>query len=183
MQLEWLILTTALLLTTVAMGAVAIGEELSPEASGVLHEFKVKDCTGPASGKTLCYYCRYGQRPVICIFTREVNDEIAQLVARVDAIVEANRNSRWAAFVVLLGEDSQAAEKSLHQLARNHNIQNTPLTIYRDTRQRLRSLGLNDQTQLLMRCWRNGQLMGECESGSNLEAKIEQVLSAVEKPE
>ena len=174
------LLTIILTLAVGAIASTAISEEASPPlGENLLTEFQVKDVTGPAAGKTLCYYCRYGRRPVICVFTREVNDEVAQLIARIDAAVDANSQHRWAAFVVFLGEDSQAAEQRLKALARNHKIRHTPLTIYRDTPQKLDSgLHIADQTRVLLRCWRNGKVPGQSDfSSENPATEIDRLLA------
>src|SRR5436190_1683359 len=46
--------------------------------------YNVKDITGPNAGKSLCYRCNYGARPVINVFTRTVNDDLAKLIVQVD---------------------------------------------------------------------------------------------------
>ena len=38
--------------------------------------FDVKDCSGPSEGKTLCYRCQYGNRPVVAVFTRRLTDDL-----------------------------------------------------------------------------------------------------------
>ena len=71
-------------LALVAIVAVA-GVGLAEEKADCLKEgdsvaaFYVKDVTGPAAGTELCYRCRFGDRPTVSIFAREVNDEISQM--------------------------------------------------------------------------------------------------------
>src|SRR5688500_5571047 len=63
--------------------------------------FNVKDITGPSKGKSLCYRCQYGAKPVAAVFTREINDEVAALVKQIDQNVGANKDKNLCAFVVL----------------------------------------------------------------------------------
>ena len=100
-------------------------------------QFLVKDCTGPAAGKTLCYYCRYADRPVVALFVRDLNDDVVTLVQQVDELVGKNSKQRLAAFVVLLGDDTQASEKRLKEIASKRRLRNVPLTIYRDKASKL----------------------------------------------
>ena len=104
------------------------------------NQFLVKDCTGPAAGKTLCYYCRYADRPVITLFVREISDDIANLVGRIDRAVSSHEKERLAAFVVFVGKDTPEAEAQLKRLAKRQRLRNTPLTIYRESPQKLADL-------------------------------------------
>ena len=74
-----------------------LGEKTTP--------FNVKDITGPNKGKSLCYRCQYGAKPVAVVFTREINDEVASLVKEIDTTVGANKDKSMCAFVVLLTDD------------------------------------------------------------------------------
>jgi hypothetical protein len=101
-----------------------VGDDVSP--------FYVKDVTGPAAGTALCYRCRYGDRPVVSIFAREVNDELAALLKEVDATVGKNSAKDMAAFLVLLTDDPAGQEEKLKELATAHGLKNVPLTTFED---------------------------------------------------
>ena len=92
--------------------------------------FEVKDATGPAAGTSLCYRCRYGGSPVVSIFTKKIDDHVAGLIKQVDAEVEKNKGKKMKAFVVLLTDDPDAAEKMLKDVAKKNNIKNVPLTVF-----------------------------------------------------
>ena len=91
--------------------------------------FNVRDITGPSKGKTLCYRCQYGARPVVTVFTRELTDSVKDLVKKVDAKVGANKDKKMAAFVVVLTDDPDAVEPKLEAMHKDSKIANTPLTI------------------------------------------------------
>ena len=91
--------------------------------------FNVRDITGPSKGQTLCYRCKYGARPVVTVFTREVNPSVTDLVSKIDAIVGKNKDSKMAAFVCVITEDADKVEKQLEDVAKSKEIKNTPLTI------------------------------------------------------
>lgn len=98
-----------------------VGESVPP--------FNVRDITGPSKGKTLCYRCQYGNRPVVTVFTREVNKSVTDLVSKIDAVVGKNKDSKMAAFVCVITEDADKVEKQLEEIAKDKKIANTPLTI------------------------------------------------------
>lgn len=108
---------------------LAVGQKASP--------LDVKDCTGPAAGKTLCYFCRYGYRPTVAIYVRETSPEVIQLIKRTDAAVEQHRSERLAAFVIYTGADSADLEQQLRDLSRTEGLRHTPLTILREPQQQL----------------------------------------------
>jgi hypothetical protein len=115
-----------------AAGAAVMAEDLKSglqtgESPGA---FNVKDITGPNEGKSLCYRCAYGARPVVNIFAREINEDLAGLIKQVDDVVEKNKDKKMAAFVVVLSEDADKAAPKLAELAKKHGIKNVPLTIF-----------------------------------------------------
>ena len=92
--------------------------------------FNVKDITGANAGKKLCYRCQYGARPVVTIFARDYTPKVAKLVQKIDAQVGSNRDSKMAAFVVVLTDDPDAAEPKLETAAKKAKLQHTPLTVF-----------------------------------------------------
>ena len=72
--------------------------------------FNVRDVTGPSKGKTLCYRCQYGAKPVAAIFTREITPEVAD--GPHSAILPQVTNGlavRMAVLYLLLGGGGEAA--------------------------------------------------------------------------
>jgi len=126
MRLTIALCASVLMLATAAFAGegLKVGDEVGA--------FTVTDVTGPEAGKSLCYRCRYGNQPVVSIFAREINDELATLVKNVDQVVGQNRGEKMAAFVVLLSDDPSAQEGALKALAKEHGITNTPLTVFDD---------------------------------------------------
>lgn len=92
--------------------------------------FNVKDCTGPSKGKSLCYRCKYGNRPVVAVFTRTLDDNVTRLIKTIDKQVGKHKDRNMAAFVVLLTDDPDAAEPKLVNLAKKNKIENVPLTVF-----------------------------------------------------
>ena len=119
-------------LLAVVVAAPAFAEDKSEclaVGSGV-KAFYVTDITGPAAGEKLCYRCKYGNRPVVSIFARKVDDQLAALVKEIDGKVGANKDAGMAAFVVLLTENPEADAAKLKELAAKQGIQNVPLTTF-----------------------------------------------------
>jgi hypothetical protein len=67
---------------------------------------------------------------VVNVFAREITDDLAGLVKKIDEVVGKNQDKRMAGFVVLLTDDPDQAEKDLVSLAERHGIKNVPLTVF-----------------------------------------------------
>jgi hypothetical protein len=92
--------------------------------------FYVTDVTGPSAGEKLCYRCKYGARPVVSIFAKQMNDKVATLTKKIDEQVAANKDAKMAAFVVILTEDPEGQNTGLKDVAAKQEIKNTPLTTF-----------------------------------------------------
>ncbi|REJ89633.1 MAG: hypothetical protein DWQ34_19110 [Planctomycetota bacterium] len=111
-----------------------VGEDAPPALSvgDEVAMFYVKDVTGPAAGKQLCYRCRYGDQPVVAVFTRRMTDEVTALVDEIDGLVDQHMQEDLAAFVVLMDDDPVNREDELKRLAREKGVDNVPLTTFDD---------------------------------------------------
>ena len=92
--------------------------------------FNVTDVTGPTAGKKLCYRCQYGDRPVVSIFVRKMDENTAKLVKQLDEVVGKQEEKKMAAFVTVLSDDPDAQEAGLKKTAAEQKIAHTPLTVF-----------------------------------------------------
>ncbi len=126
------LVATTFALVIAAGVAVGVADELK---SGLplgdkVPAFNVKDVTGPNKGTSLCYRCQYGARPVVTIFTRTMDDNVAKLVKEVDGLVGKNGEKQMKAFVVVLTDSPDEQEKKLTEVASKNEIKNVPLTVF-----------------------------------------------------
>lgn len=119
--------------------------------------FYVKDVTGPAAGTALCYRCRYGDRPVVSIFARNVDDKLAALLKEVDGIVGQNSGKDMAAFLVVMSDDPAGQEEKLKQLAKDNELKNTPLTTFEDANGP-RNYRIGKDAEITVMMWVDGTL-------------------------
>ena len=107
---------SGLVLFVAAAAAVAAEPKAATlQVGDAVEAFYVKDVTGPAAGTELCYRCRYGNRPVISIFTRKVTDQVASLTKEVDATVGRHADKDLAGFVVVLTTRNAANASALEK--------------------------------------------------------------------
>jgi len=134
-----------------AEGAPTSGLEIGER----VETFYVRDCTGPASGRRLCYFCRFGNRPVVCIFTKRLDPQVEKLISDVESLAAQHRDTRLAAFVVLLGDDTTETDNALNEFATRGELRLTPLTIYHDQAEKLsKELKISDSATTTVLLWR-----------------------------
>jgi len=109
-----LALTAAIALGTAAIGTAEDADCLSVGSD--VGAFTVTDVTGPHAGESLCYRCQFKDRPVVSIFAREVNDELATLTKQIDQVVGKKQAEKMAAFVVVLTDNPKSQADQLKAL-------------------------------------------------------------------
>lgn len=90
--------------------------------------FYVRAITGPLQGRSVCYVCRNGDRPVVMIFVRELSPELRKLLKQVDELVDAHRADGLRSFGVFLAADGKALLPAVQTLAFDEKL-NLPLTV------------------------------------------------------
>jgi len=140
--------------------------------------FYVKDVTGPAAGTELCYRCRFGDRPVVTIFTRVVDDKLAALLKEVDTVVGQNSDKKMAAFLVVMTDDPAGQEAALTKLAKDAGLKNVPLTTFEDNNGP-RSYRISKEADLTVMMWVDGKVqVNESLSQADLTAERIAALTA-----
>ncbi|HEX5443381.1 MAG TPA: hypothetical protein VFW87_06120 [Pirellulales bacterium] len=123
-------------LALVAGVSLAVAAELK---SGVqkgesINPFDVVKCAGSTEdgvelGDKLCYRCKYGNRPMVMVFSRKADENVASLVKKLDAAVEKNAEEKLAAFVNLLGDNEEALESHAKELGKKASAPNVPIVV------------------------------------------------------
>ncbi|WP_437186673.1 hypothetical protein SH668x_000020 [Planctomicrobium sp. SH668] len=147
------ILAVALALTFFSTMAMADGLPVGSDVNA----FFVKDVTGPSAGTKLCYRCRYGNKPVVSIFAREVNADVASLIHEVDGVVGKNQAQEMKGLVVLLSDEPEAKEEALKKVANEAKVENVPLTTF-DGEAGPRDYKIAEDSEVTVMMWVGGKL-------------------------
>lgn len=142
----------------VLLSCIPTSAEDTLEIGAVVREFYVKDVTGPAAGTELCYRCRYGNRPVVTVFTRKIDERLTAMVRELNGVVGENADSDMAGFVVLMTDDPAKHEDSLKTLVEEHEIEHLPLTIFDDA-YGPRAYRLSREAEVTVMMWLDGLLV------------------------
>ncbi len=101
--------------------------ESGPAAGATVHQFFVRAVTGPHRNRSICYVCRYGDRPVVMVFLQGVDPNVAKLLKVIDQAADAGRAEGIRSFGVLVSDDSGKVVSTLQTMAFDEKIE-LPLT-------------------------------------------------------
>ncbi|TWT75139.1 hypothetical protein [Allorhodopirellula solitaria] len=98
-------------------------------------------------GSTLCYRCKYGQRPMVMVFTRGTEGSVAKLVRRIDAAVVKHSDDELKGLVTLIGKEPEALTNDAKAMAKKlKNKKNVPIVVAKDAKNGPDSYKLNADT-------------------------------------
>jgi len=125
-------LAVAVVVSASYAGAEELKSGLQPgESIGAFYVQKVGGVEdGVKVGDELCYRCRLGNRPVITVFTRSADKQVASLLKEIDKVVSDNENQKVASFVSVLGSDEKSAKSAAEKLA--GSVKNIALVVPAD---------------------------------------------------
>lgn len=146
----WLVAVLALVVATATAAELKSGLGKGE----FVNAFYVTDVTGPAKGDELCYRCKYGDRPVVCVFTKEMTTEVAELSKAIDGVVAKNEEARMAGFVVVL-DNSEKATAACKDAASAQKIAKVPLTTSKESHGPA-SYKLNPEADVTVMMWVDG---------------------------
>lgn len=175
----------ALLLAVVGVTATAgdKGVESGLKPGDFPQAFLVTDVTGPEKdGDPLCYRCRYGARPVVAVFARDMDDNVRKLAKKLDEQVARNSQQKMASFVVLLSDEPDKQKPKLAHAAAQQKLANVPLTVYENS-EGPRAYKLSDDAAVTVLMWvENSVKVNHAYSQGQLtEQEIEKIVSDTKK--
>lgn len=116
------------LATVTTVGADGLVSTIESNSSSEVPSFYVRAVTGPLAGKSVCYVCRNGDRPVVIVLLRDLGPDTAPLLKDLDRTVNRHRADGLRCFAVLLTDTPQRDAARLQTLAFDEKI-DLPLTV------------------------------------------------------
>jgi len=98
------------------------------EPGDAVPNFYVRAVTGPLQGKSVCYVCRNGDRPVIMVLARQMIPRLDALLRELDRLIDAHRADGLRGFGVFVGPDSRKLLPQVQTLAFENKLI-LPLTL------------------------------------------------------
>lgn len=175
-----LLAAVALMITAASVSAEEVKSGLKQgERIGA---FDVVKCAGAeddgvAIGKTLCYRCKYGTRPMVMVFTRNP-EEVAGLVKKLDGVVAQNSDKGLKDFVNVLANDREVAEKQAKKIGQGSK--NVPVVVPVEFENGPANYGINPKVATTVIIAENGKVTASLALDSVDEQAASKILSEVQ---
>jgi endonuclease YncB( thermonuclease family) len=140
------------------------GPQRGERLPGLLFPTAVLDVQNPGkSGDKVNFICRYAYEPMVLLFARHMDDDLAKLIKRLDFEVGRRGLEKLRVVVTFLSEDEDAASKQLRDLAARERISGVNLAVNRP--ESLRDYKLTDEAALTVILYHGsaGLSFGKCQ--------------------
>ncbi|MCA9245584.1 MAG: hypothetical protein KDA42_00685 [Planctomycetales bacterium] len=180
-------MVAVLALATSSTFALA-GEKSGLQPGDSVPAFVVEKCAGNANdgvekGATLCYRCKLGGRPVVAVFTRSADENVANLMKEIDTVVEKYSDKQAASFVNLIGKDADALKQDASKLVEHSGAKNVAVVVPNDNENGPASYKLNPKVDVTVLVYNRSKVQANHSlSAKELnKAAIAQIISDAEK--
>jgi hypothetical protein len=103
----------------------AAGERDTPSGCAIgadVPSFYLREVTGSRPNEAICLVCRYGGRPAVLIAARGLDEQIQNLLIKIDRTVDAERAQGLRGFAIFLDAKPQELQPKLFNLARREKL-------------------------------------------------------------
>ena len=177
------VMAAALVLTT---AAVAFAEVTSgPQVGDSVGAFIVTKVTGNPDdgvdeGKTLCYRCKMGARPVVMVFARSADEKLAKLLKKIEEEVEEHQSEKLTSFVNMIGTDAESLKKAAAEFAAKHGLKRIAFVVPDDTQHGPPDLKIAPDADVTVICYKGGTVQANhaFAKGALSDEKIDAVVEA-----
>ena len=77
---------------------------------------------GFAVGRSGCYRCKTGSKPVVMVFARSADEKLAKLLKKIEEELEEHQDQKLTSFVNMIGADADSLKQAAEQFAAKHGI-------------------------------------------------------------
>jgi hypothetical protein len=131
-----------------ALSGCAVGAEVP--------SFYVREVTGSRPNQAICLVCRYGSRPAVLVCARGLDDQVQDLLVKLDRVVDGERARGMRGFAIFLDAKATELQPKLFNLARREKL-SLPLAFPVET-SGPRSLELPEKGQVTVLLYRHKKI-------------------------
>jgi hypothetical protein len=89
---------------------------------------------GFAVGRSGCYRCKTGSKPVVMVFARSADEKLAKLLKKIEEEVEEHQDEKLMSFVNMIGADAESLKKATEEFAAKHGITRIAFVVPEDAK-------------------------------------------------
>jgi len=180
------VVATVLALAATGMAGTARAEVTSGyqvgESVGAMTVTKVtgNPLDGVADGKTLCYRCKMGSRPVVMVFARTADEKLAKLLKKLDEEIEEHASAKLTGFVNMLGTDAESLKKDAAEFVKLHGLERIAFVVPEESANGPAEYKIAPDADLTVVCFKAGKVTANhaLAKGQLSEDKIAAIVKA-----
>jgi hypothetical protein len=170
-----------------AIGAGAVLAEVTSgqqvgETVGAMTVTKVtgNPLDGVPDGKTLCYRCKMGSRPVVMVFARTADTGLAKLLKKLDEEIEEHQSAKLTGFVNMLGTDAESLKKETAEFVKLHGIERIAFVVPEESANGPADYKIAPDADLTVVCFKGGKVQANhaFAKGQLSDEKIDAIVEA-----
>ena len=114
---------------------------------------------GVAEGKSLCYRCKMGNRPVVMIFARTADQSLAKLIDELEEELKEHESDKLTGFVNMIGSDAESLKVAAAKFVKDNGIQRVAFVVPEDAQNGPDNLKIAPEADLTVVCYKGGKVM------------------------
>jgi len=158
------------ILTTIVASFVAVASTVAfaelksgPQVGEGVDAYTVTKIAGNAEdgitdGQHLCYRCKTGNKPVVMIFARSADEQLAKLLKKIEHEVEEHAEDKLMSFVNMIGGDAESLKKAAADFVAKHGIQKIAFVVPDDVQHGPPDLKIAPDADVTVVCYEKGEV-------------------------
>ena len=114
---------------------------------------------GVAEGKSLCYRCKMGNRPVVMIFARTADESLAELIDELEEELKEHEADKLTGFVNMIGNDAESLKVAAAKFVKDNGIERFAFVVPEDAQNGPDNLKIAPEADLTVVCYKGGKVM------------------------
>lgn len=175
------IIAAATVVTGTASAEVTSGYQVG-ESVGAMTVTKVtgNPLDGVPDGKTLCYRCKMGSRPVVMVFARTADEKLGKLLKKLDEEIEEHASAKLTGFVNMLGTEPESLKKDAAEFVKLHGLERIAFVVPEDSANGPADYKLAPDADLTVVCFKGGKVTANhaLAKGQLSDEKIDAIVEA-----
>jgi hypothetical protein len=168
------------------MAVVASAEMTSgPQVGDSVGAFTVTKVAGNPDdgfpvGRSGCYRCKTGSKPVVMVFARTGDEKLAKLLKKIEEEVEEHADDKLMGFVNMIGADAESLKKAAEDFATKHGISRLAFVVPEDAENGPPDFKITPDADLTVVCYKEGKVKANhaFAKGGLTDEKIDAVVEA-----
>ncbi len=164
-----------------ALAEVTSGQQVG-ESVGAMTVTKVtgNPLDGVPDGKTLCYRCKMGSRPVVMVFARTADTGLAKLLKKLDEEIEEHQSAKLTGFVNMLGTDAETLKRDTAEFVKLHGIERIAFVVPEESANGPTDYKIAPDADLTVVCFKGGKVQANhaFAKGQLTDEKIDAIVEA-----